>query len=411
MADVTNLEFTKSTYDTSSTTYSATKNDGKKTCTIFVNDRTNNGFGKDDYFYYKGDISLFSQTEIKNIIEKGAGGQKYVAANVATGKMDASGIRQVAKLDTCKELQEGEYYEVGSVFNCAAKAEEKTQAEAKAKAEAEAKAKAAADAKAAEAAKNAPPATPAAKDEKPIPPPPEQNYDQQYYQQQWAQQPPVSYGPSPAEMMGTSALAGGAIGGIIGFLFGGPKGFWGGAFGGALGGLMSFCGMGAMGFMGGGFGGYDDGGMASLDAELNGLFAYNYDRFAAIASQPTFIPPSQNEPAIPPSNLPKLTAANFDETIKNSKTPVIVEFAMDGSKPCQKQSATLEEVSKAYSGKVQVYQIDSVNDAAITQKYNVKNAPTIIVFKDGKEFKRLEKLQSKETITAALDDKSTKTTA
>lgn len=316
MADVTSLEFKKDTLGTgNSATYSATKTVGNKTCTIFVNDRTKNGFGKDDFFFYDGDISLFSQKEIKDLVDKGADGKKYDANNVDK-KVNRDDLEKLVKMDTCKDLEKGKYYELGSVFDCATKAEEKIQTEAKAKADAEAaaKAKAEADAKAAEAAKTAPPATPAAtekpvaaKAEKPIPPPPAkapaQNDNQQYYQQQWAQ--PVSYGPSPAEMMGTSALAGGAIGGIIGFLFGGSRGFFGGAIGGALGGLMSFCGMSGFGggMMCGGFGGGYDDGMASLDGALNMTFARGMNNMAAIMSQPIYVAPVQNRQAPPPSNL------------------------------------------------------------------------------------------------------------
>lgn len=83
---------------------------------------------------------------------------------------------------------------------------------------------------------------------------------------------------------------------------------------------------------------------------------------------------------------------------------------MDGCEPCKEQGPILEGISKDYSGKAQVYQIDAVKSDAIAAKYKVENTPTIIVFKDGKEFKRFVGLQSKEQLTAALNDDSTKTT-
>ncbi len=419
MADV-NLKFEKNTTqsDRKSINYSATKTVGNKTCTIFVNDRTKNGFGKDDSFFYDGDISLFSQKEIKDLIEQGVDGKKYDENNVAKSKISKINIQS-----DCKEMAVGKYYELGSVFSCAnkgAEAEAKTDAEAKAKAEAEAaaKAKAEADAKAAEAAKAATPAATekpaeAAKTEKTDPAPPapptpptppteapEQDYYNQYGPPQGGYEP-----PSLAATIGAPVLAGGAIGGILGMLFGGARGFFGGFLGGALGGLMNLFGGGmGGGYMGGGMmgGGYDDG-TASLNGPLNWVFANGLNNMAAMMSQPIYVAPVQHRPATPASNLPELTDKNFDSTIKDSKTPVVVEFVMDGCKGCEKQGPVLDEISKDYSGKAQVYQIDAVKADAIKTKYNVTEAPTILVFKDGKEVGRLKRLQSKDKITAILD--------
>lgn len=425
MADITNLEFKQNKLGRdNSATYSATKKVGNKTCTIFVNDRTKNGFGRDDFFFYDGDISLFSQKEIKDLIDKGADGKKYDANNI--GNVESTdGIDKLVKMDSCKDLEKGKYYELGSVFDCANKsvvAEEKAQAEAKAKADAEAaaKAKAEADAKAAEASKTTPPATPAttekpaeaAKTEKSDPTPPalpaetsEQDYYNQYGPQQGVYEP-----PSMAATIGAPILAGGAIGGIIGMLFGGARGFFSGLLGGALGGLMSLFG-GGIGFMGGGFmgGGYD-GGMASVDNALNGIFARGMYNMAGLMSQPIYVAPQQSRPAAPASNLPALTDKNFDETIKNSKTPVVVEFVMDGCKPCQEQGPILEGISKDYSGKVQIYQANIDKADAIRNEYKVDKTPTILVFKDGKVVKKLEGLKSKEELAAVLNENPSKTT-
>lgn len=427
MADV-DLKFQKDNVivtDRKSATYSCTKTVGNKTCTIFVNDRSKNGFGKDDFFFYDGDISLFSQKEIKDLVDKGVDGKKYDANNVGK-KVSTKGIEKLVKMDTCKDLEQGKYYELGSVFDCSTKGAEaeakvKAEADAKAKAEAEAKAKAEADAKAAEAAKTAPPATPAAtekpavaKAEKPIPPPPAKAPEQNYYNQEYYQ--PGGYAPAyepTISPLAGSALFGGAIGGFLGALFGGFKGFLSGAFGGALGGLMGFCGMSGMGggFMGGGFGGGYDDGMASLDAALNQTFARGLYNMSALASQPIFVPPPQSRPANPPSNLPELTDANFASIIKDSKTPVVVEFVMDGCEPCKEQGPILEGISKDYSGKVKVYQANIDKADNTRTEYKVDKTPTILVFKDGKVVKKLEGLKSKEELTAVLNENSSTTVA
>lgn len=415
MADVTNLEFKKynKLSDIPGTAYSVTKTTGNKICTIFVNDRTSNGFGKDDYFYYDGDISLFSQKEIKDLVDKGVEGKKYNASNVAKD-VNPEGTVKLAKMDNCKDVEEGKYYELGSIMDCATKASEgQTFVKAETKA-----------ATAAEAAKTAPPAAPAAtekpaepaKAEKTEPAPPaqalmhapEHTYDNQEYYD--PQQGGYEY-ESPLSPLAGSALCGGAIGGIIGALIGGFKGFFSGALGGALGGVMSLFGGGIGGFMSGGYcgGGYDDG-MASLDAALNWTFAKNLSLMSAPRQYVLPALQSPSEPATPASNLPELTDKNFNETIKNSKTPVVVEFVMDGCEPCKEQGPILEGISKDYSGKVQIYQANINKADTIRNEYKVDKTPTILVFKDGKVVKKLEGLKSKEELATVLNDNSSKAT-
>lgn len=281
MADV-KLELKKNTLsDAQSNTYSATKNADGKSCTIFVNDRTKNGLGKDDYFYYNGDISLFSQKEIKDVIGNGIDGKKYDASNVVKGEMDNSGVKKATKMDNCKDLQEGEYYELGSVLDCADKAS-KDQTFVKAEVKTE---------KPAEAPKADTPADkPAAPAPKVASKAPEQTYyDEGYYEPQQG-----GYGDeSPFSPLAGSALCGGVFGGFIGALFGGARGFVSGALGGALGGIMNLFGGG----MGGGFacGGYS-GGADPMDAALNGVFTGLLRDAALISSSRSMSYPSTFAP-------------------------------------------------------------------------------------------------------------------
>lgn len=384
MADV-KLAFKRdSLSDANSTTYSATKNVNGKSCTIFVNDRTKNGFGKDDYFYYNGDISLFSQKEIKELVNQGVDGKGYNANTVATPELGSAGI-----LTDCKDMQEGQYYELGSVFDCADKAsKDQTFVKSETKTDKPVAPKA-------ETPEEAP------KAEIPPPPVPEQSYDQQYSQPQWGQQPPVSYGPSPAMMFGAPIIAGGAIGGVIGGIFGGFKGFLGGLFGGAFGGMMGISGMGGgFGGFGGGFGG---GGMDSTDVALNMAFANFFNSVSAPQSYPMLAMPMQTRPVSAKANLSELTDDNFDEAIKG-ETPVVVEFYSDSCRPCKEQSPILEQISQDYSGKVKVYQVNIDKAETQTIKYGVEATPTVIVFKDGHVINKFKGLTSKEELAAALND-------
>lgn len=69
---------------------------------------------------------------------------------------------------------------------------------------------------------------------------------------------------------------------------------------------------------------------------------------------------------------------------KLQKGVVVVDFYADWCAPCRSFAPTFEQVAKEMAGKAQFgkMNVDQV------KKYNVTSIPTVIVFKDGKEFKR-----------------------
>ena len=87
----------------------------------------------------------------------------------------------------------------------------------------------------------------------------------------------------------------------------------------------------------------------------------------------------------------KLSSENFKEEVLNSEKPVLVDFYADWCGPCNAMSPELE--GKAKVGKINV---DENSDIAV--EYNVMSIPTLIVFKNGKEEKRLVGLRDKEEL-------------
>ena len=97
--------------------------------------------------------------------------------------------------------------------------------------------------------------------------------------------------------------------------------------------------------------------------------------------------------------LKKLNFENFDNEIQNGT--VLVDFYADWCGPCKMIAPIVEEISVERSditvGKVNV---DESNAVAI--KYGIVSIPTLIVFKDGKEYTRLIGYRPKEDILSVL---------
>jgi thioredoxin 1 len=94
----------------------------------------------------------------------------------------------------------------------------------------------------------------------------------------------------------------------------------------------------------------------------------------------------------------KLSSENFKEEVLNSEEPVLVDFYADWCGPCNAMSPVIEELAKELEGKAKVGKINVDENSDIAVEYNVMSIPTLIVFKNGKEEKRLVGLRDKEEL-------------
>lgn len=79
----------------------------------------------------------------------------------------------------------------------------------------------------------------------------------------------------------------------------------------------------------------------------------------------------------------KFTAANFDKEVLQSEVPVLVDFYADWCGPCKMMAPVVEELAKAYEGKVKIGKCNIDDEMEIAQRYNVMSIPTFIIFKGG----------------------------
>lgn len=96
-----------------------------------------------------------------------------------------------------------------------------------------------------------------------------------------------------------------------------------------------------------------------------------------------------------------LTSQNFEQEVLKSEKPVLVDFWATWCGPCMRQGPIVEEL--AGEGYI-VGKVDVDQEPALAQQFQVMSIPTLIIFKDGKEAKRLVGLTPKNTLKALLDE-------
>ena len=78
-----------------------------------------------------------------------------------------------------------------------------------------------------------------------------------------------------------------------------------------------------------------------------------------------------------------ITDSNFDEEIKNSKVPILVDFWAEWCGPCKQIGPTLEEISNEMADQITVAKHNIDNEPNTPTKYGVRGIPTMLLFKDG----------------------------
>lgn len=94
----------------------------------------------------------------------------------------------------------------------------------------------------------------------------------------------------------------------------------------------------------------------------------------------------------------KISSENFEKEVLNSEKPILVDFFADWCGPCKMMAPIVEELATELEGKAKVGKLNVDENSDIAIEYNVMSIPTLIVFKNGKEEKRLVGVRDKEEL-------------
>jgi thioredoxin len=86
-------------------------------------------------------------------------------------------------------------------------------------------------------------------------------------------------------------------------------------------------------------------------------------------------------------NIVTLTDGTFDQAISSEK-PILVDFWAEWCGPCRLIAPILEEIA-AESDSLTIGKLDVDHNPNPPSQYDVMSIPTLIVFKDGVEKKRI----------------------
>ena len=79
----------------------------------------------------------------------------------------------------------------------------------------------------------------------------------------------------------------------------------------------------------------------------------------------------------------EVTDSNFDTVVLQSDKPVLVDFWAEWCGPCRVIGPLVKEISEEYGDKVVVTKLDVDSNPAVTNKFSIRNIPTVLFFKNG----------------------------
>jgi thioredoxin 1 len=98
-----------------------------------------------------------------------------------------------------------------------------------------------------------------------------------------------------------------------------------------------------------------------------------------------------------------VTDDSFNQDVLGSQTPVLVDYWAEWCGPCKMIAPILDEVSKAYGGRLQVAKMNVDENREVPQKYGIRGIPTLMLFKGGELAATKVGALSKAQLTAFID--------
>ena len=96
-----------------------------------------------------------------------------------------------------------------------------------------------------------------------------------------------------------------------------------------------------------------------------------------------------------------LTNENFDETVKGTALPILIDFYADWCGPCKMLAPTIEEIAAGAVDFI-VAKINVDEAPAIAERFGVMSIPTLIVLRGGQEIARAVGLRPKDAILSMI---------
>ncbi|MCG8552555.1 MAG: thioredoxin [Desulfobacterales bacterium] len=101
-------------------------------------------------------------------------------------------------------------------------------------------------------------------------------------------------------------------------------------------------------------------------------------------------------------NIIHLNDEDFDELLKTSDKPIMVDFWAPWCGPCKAIGPTLEALAGEFGDQITIAKVNVDDNPISPSKHNVQAIPTLIFFKDGEVVNQITGMVPKEKLEEAI---------
>jgi len=98
-----------------------------------------------------------------------------------------------------------------------------------------------------------------------------------------------------------------------------------------------------------------------------------------------------------------LTDDNFEEIIKNSDKPILLDIFTQWCPPCKMLSPVIEKIETDYADKISIAKMDLDANPVIGNKFGVDRIPTVLLIQNGEVASSFVGFRPEEEIKDWLD--------
>lgn len=97
------------------------------------------------------------------------------------------------------------------------------------------------------------------------------------------------------------------------------------------------------------------------------------------------------------------SAADFSDTVLQSKLPVLVDFYSDACGPCRRLSPTISELAGEFAGRAVIAKVDVNALPDLAGQFQIRGIPAVLFYVDGQEATRVVGYNPKEVYARQLE--------
>jgi len=105
------------------------------------------------------------------------------------------------------------------------------------------------------------------------------------------------------------------------------------------------------------------------------------------------------------NTIQQISDATFEEDVVKARRPVLIDFWAEWCGPCKAIAPMLNELAEEYRDKVTIVKLNVDENPKISQRFNVRSIPTLILFKNGQVEGQKVGAPRKSDLVAFLDSK------